>query len=144
MRFEVPQFDDDDADLPADLAEAALQLSADAQWLSSVYPAAHGEVVPAAPFVTSQPAVRPRRTYRWAAAAVVLLALGVGAVAYRANTGDVPREINVAQVTEPAAVSREPAADPVVMPAVVFGELSGAEQEAVLDLLEGQASRLSI
>jgi hypothetical protein len=112
--------------LPADLAELAGQLVDDAAFLASLYPARSCDTVPSA--VASASAMHPRSTHRAALVAAVLLgAVGVGLVA----TNFVSDEPETAEGRRALA-----AAEAAVTPVVSWEFFTGAEQEAVLDLLE--------
>lgn len=119
-------------ELPADLAELAVQLSADAQRLAERYPA-------------PTPRAARRAWWRWrrpgaAAAAVIAVALGALAARQFPSSGE-----PTATHSAPRVVVG-PLGAPLVQPAAVrpstrlwFEELSTPEREGVLDLLEDES-----
>ncbi len=142
MRFEPrlirPEEPDDSLDLPADLAELAEQLSADADFLAQRYPA-HGHPQPAAGVD------RGRRLVRAVAVAVLLAGIGLwGGRLWRS----VDRPAVDAAIAADDSQARGLPSDENVMPggtvpggaALMFRSLSSGEQEGVLDLLEEQSS----
>jgi hypothetical protein len=164
MRFEPrlirPDEPDDSLELPADLAELAEQLSADADYLAARYPA-HADAQPVSGVD------RGRRLVRGVAVAVLLTGIGLwgGRLWRNINRPEQPMADAVSAVedlrsgslaADDAAVGL--AADAAVNPraggsggagssglgsggaALLFRSLSGGEQEGVLDLLEEQSS----
>ncbi len=150
---------DDLAGLPPDLAALAAQLSGQAQQLEQAYPA--GALNPMAAAEASTELLQgahagqsglhsghaPRRWSRssqfrrWssaAAAAALLLGLSLG----------VRRSTDLQQPLAPPATAGfaepAPSAQPTEVHAVIFSELSGAEQEGLLDLLNESGSFGSI
>jgi hypothetical protein len=137
---------DDEAELPADLVELAAQLSADAKHLAQCFPAATSQ--------SPAPIVDPaRRLLRGAAAAVFLCGVGMlaGRLWHHAARPSRPAEglsaakttVGKGEVSAPATgVQFNPlAVDRLAVPGaagLLFGSLSGGEQEGVLDLLEEQ------
>jgi hypothetical protein len=130
----LPQGDD----LPPELAELAGQLSDDAAFLAARFPAAplpavRPAQVSAAEAADSKVTRRFARRIPWAAA-VLFAALGTGMLA----TG------LVSDAPEPAERARNEWGRPVasgaaaVKPVIAFEQFTGAEQEAVLDLLEDE------
>ena len=127
--------DDLAAGLPPELAALAAQLMGDAEQLAAAYPApevAAGEVVASE---AAEPARHGDRFAAWrrrgGAAAALVIAAGLWAL--WGMPGNQPDREEVvpaaAQVMEPATPQ-----SPTVH-AVIFSELSGAEQEGLLDLL---------
>jgi hypothetical protein len=142
----------DDGDLPRDLAALGEQLRDDAAWLAARYP------------VNSPDAERvsPLRSVRWVyvAAAVFVLAAGIGFVLGTRPSTDVQGTVGIDRIASRQADSspRVPAATitdrvldaseayylssdansaaGLIVPAVLFQNLSGPEQEGLLDLLD--------
>jgi hypothetical protein len=140
-------------DLPDELATLGAQLSDAADRLTLSYPSRrHFEATAA-----GDPALRDKsRWLRWAgAAAAVLLAVGTWRlVDDRASTDDspVPHGISAAPakgasasgplaVVERSIGGAKSAADESGLPASIFRGLTGAEQEAVLDLMQDNAQQ---
>src|SRR5262245_5304492 len=136
---------DRDPLVSADLEFLAEQLSRDAQWISSKYPACKPETL----------ARRPTR-FRWVsvacAAALLLLAIDGWYLWSRPsatpNVGDLAENKPVITTTtpvtpsptsiiHPAAVKTRPAA--AVVNGQLFNNLNGAEKAAVIDLIEKKA-----
>ena len=153
MRFQPrivrPDESDEALDLPADLAELAEQLTADAQWLAERYPAQDAaQPVPAG-------VDRGRRLARSAAVALVLVGVGLWTGKLWHGAVRPPRPPFNAALAADDATSRRSTLDAI--PALgaaaassgapLLGGLSGGEQEGVLDLLEEQSldeARISI
>jgi hypothetical protein len=117
-------------DLPPDLAELACQLSDDAAFLSARFPAAR---FPAAPGQAAKPDGGGKVSNGFAlrlpwAAAVLFAAVGTGLIATD-FVSDAPL---------PVENARRLASGAAVKPVVAFDSFTGAEQEAVLDLLEDE------
>jgi hypothetical protein len=140
MRFEPrlirPEEPDDSLELPADLAELAEQLSADADYLAERYPAHTG----------AQPATsvdRGRRVVRAAAIAVLLTGIGLwgGRLWWSAGrpSRPAPDAVLVVEDSHNRGLANDESAAPAGA-ALLFRSLSGGEQEGVLDLLEEQSS----
>ena len=124
LRDDEPE---DELALPADLQELSEQLSADASYLAQRFPA---------PGSTTAPPRAQAKSLRWAMT-MVAVAAGLSAVAQ--FTWHDP-------LAPPAAIEPVPvaAADPLpalVQPAAFFHELTGPEQEALLDLWDEQQVR---
>jgi hypothetical protein len=141
--------DDLTSGLPPELAALAAQLIGESDRLEAAFPAPE----PATPepdtaeILASKPAEPAQRWNRFAAwrrrggaAAAVLLAAGLWALL--GAPGNRPNQVEpapaAAKVMEPAATQ-----SPTVH-AVIFSELSGAEQEGLLDLLTESGSVGSI
>jgi hypothetical protein len=122
--------------LPADLEQLAEQLTADARHLATAYPA------PASDDARRWSA-RPGMRSIWpaAVAASLLLVAGVwGAARWASVTA--PPMASAPSLFRMAADDRSASADqglPAVLPAMVFEDLSGPEQEGLLDLFEDEA-----
>ena len=193
--IEHPEPDFDlEAELPADLAALADQLTADADFLTGRYPSGTtkaGETAGNAeqPEPVEAPTSRRKRGARWwlRAAAVLLMLSGLGTVltggdrqsascqvssevieaaassgashsvvvtqsVASESVGTGPKLTEVATVDPPSAIVTQPfisvagtsheaePAGPKATPVGVFLNLSGAEQEALLDFNEGTSS----
>lgn len=136
--------DDLTSGLPPELAALAAQLVGESDRLEAAFPAPEPDT---ADFLAKQPKTPAQRWDRIAAwrrrggaAAAVLLAAGIWALV--AAPGNRPQQAKpvpaAAQVMEPAATQ------PPTVHAVIFSELSGAEQEGLLDLLTESGSVGSI
>ena len=126
LRDDEPE---DELALPADLQELAEQLSADASYLAQRFPA---------PGSTAAPAGAQAKSLRWAMA-LVAVAAGLSAVAQFTWHSPLAPQAAI----EPVSMA---AADPLpalVQPAAFFHELTGPEQEALLDLWDEQQIRQS-
>lgn len=162
MHFEPRIISDDgeDFDLPDDLLILAEQLTADADRLATVYPVDRQVRSPevaadvASIAAGAVPRVSPKFNWRRiAGAAAVLFAVGVGGWAAFGlrDVGQQPENIaalrtnsNVAEqnnATKVTTVSSRVADSVPAMSSVLFQDLTGPEQEAVLDLLEGDGSQ---
>jgi hypothetical protein len=165
MRFEPKLFHEQDepirdpadkpvealsGDLPDELAALGAQLGDDADSLARSYPARR--FIEAE--LTGEPAVRGKRRWiRWTgAAAAALLAAGLWRVVDDRTSIDdsPPRAISAVPNAEAGAnrpvaavdgsiAAAKPAADETGLPASIFRSLTGAEQEAVLDLMQDGA-----
>ncbi len=145
MRFEPrlirPDEPDDSLELPADLAELAEQLSADADYLAEHYPANGTPAICGAQ--PSSTVDRGRQLVRAAAIAVLLTGMGLWGGRIWWTIGRPPRPTaDTALVAEDSHArglvgEDEPTAGSA---ALLFRSLSGGEQEGVLDLLEEQSS----
>jgi hypothetical protein len=147
----------DDDVLPDDLAEVAQQLVDESRLLGEKYPA--GSTACDLESVRAAANRRPGRFARLrlaaaAAAAVIGLSMAVE-IAYRAGreSGDSGTATGSVVAVHPgdqptaspsAADSVRGAVVPVSLPAAVFSNLSGAEQEGVLDLMKDVALRVEI
>jgi hypothetical protein len=138
----------DDLELPDDLALLAEQLGADAEYLAARYPAD-----------ATDRAVRPRvarvagsrlRMVWSSAAAILLVATGIWSGSRLVET---EQPAPLASVVAPSSgqatltVDVAPPADFPATPAMYFQDLSGPEQEGLLDLFEEESlpqSSLSI
>jgi hypothetical protein len=136
-------------DLPPELAALGEQLGDDSDHLAARYPAGRtSQPVEATPTPT-----RRRIMLRWGgAAAALFVAIGTWQVTEsRLVDGDrhasrVVPALPIA-VTNPALIVPKPAVSENGLPASVFRGLTGAEQEAVLDLMQDdpqQRGELSI
>jgi hypothetical protein len=151
------QFDQIELELPAGLAALGEQLADDADHLAHCYPAGRSaESMPSTPatLITGASAHARRQFIRWGgAAAAVLIALCTWQfVAARLANGNRPENRIVAVdlvpgATGDASVDATPANDPSLkvqkpilgdsgLPSSFFRRLTGAEQEAVLDLMQ--------
>ena len=142
---------------PDDLAELAQQLGDEARLLGEKYPASAAacEMESARAAAMRQPGRFARLRFAAAAAAVVVgLSMAVE-IAYRAggNGGDPGSPVGPAVVAQTgnddvsplaAGDSVQGAVVPVSLPAAVFSNLSGAEQEGVLDLMKDVRLRVEI
>jgi hypothetical protein len=146
------QFDQIELELPAGLAALGEQLADDADHLARCYPA--GRSAESMSSIADSSAHRNRRLIRWGgAAAAVLIALG--SWQFVANRmGDDQRPVSRIVAVDPgpgatsyASVVATPANDPSLtlqkpilgdssLPSSFFRRLTGAEQEAVLDLMQ--------
>ena len=163
MRFEPRLFREDDepiskpvgaasdelsSDLPDELAALGAQLRGDADALSLAYPAGRRLATEAARRTAQH---GKRRWLRWGgAAAAVFLAAGTwGVIADRPSIDDSPPSQLVSAVssgssptTHPLALAErsvsanKPIADESGLSPSIFRGLTGAEQEAVLDLMQ--------
>jgi hypothetical protein len=141
--------------LPADLELLAEQLTLDAQYLAAQYPypstqysdAAQHDAPSSAPPVTSA----RHRVLWFRVAAMVIAAVGIGSATryaprwWQSDVPAAPVAVRVDAGTTRAASDQNGSSE--VLPAVLFGDLSGPEREAWLDLLEDEAfspSSLSI
>jgi hypothetical protein len=168
MRFEPRLFRDDDqpvvkpagaasdelsADLPDELAALGAQLSDDATSLALAYPADRALTIG-----TAHHAARhgKRRWLRWTgAAAALLIVLGTWHfIEDRASVDDSPPPHIISAVSHtdtstsrPLAVADratsagKPMAVDNGLPASIFRGLTGAEQEAVIDLMQDNAQQ---
>jgi hypothetical protein len=138
--------------LPAELECLAEQLAADAARLAAKYPAAECRVTAAD---VRSPAASGGHAWRWAVAASLLAAAGITSWGAWNGFGTSPQPHTDRVATAPASGGssatssvRDDVADlPAVTPAVLFEDLSPAEQEAVLDVMEEEGhepARLSI
>ncbi len=154
MPFEPRLFRDDDADdaaigLPAEFAVLGQQLADDADFLASRYPSAP---MRDATMELATSSDRRRRLVRWggAAAAILLTIGGWQLVESRmADHGQPPAALPVTPlaVVNPSVIVPKRVATDDILPASVFRGLTGAEQEAVLDLMQDdphQRGELSI
>jgi hypothetical protein len=152
---DAPMRPDGELDLPADLTALAGQLSADAAFLATCYPAAHGpQVTLAAELVESAERTGKRAGRRTtllvsaglASVIAVGLAVSLAALHYAARlTGEGVAESQV-DLTGPSARSTISASVPNTNSSrspitLSLGELSGPEMEALFDLLERDANR---
>lgn len=161
MADDIAQSDDvADADvdltvgLPPEFANLAAQLMGESNQLAAAYPAdgARRATVVAASVDQSEPAEdSPADTgqrfsqlgsvRRWTSAAAAVV-IGAGLWAVMGSPGNQRQPVQppptTARVIEPAA------AQPPAVHAVIFSELSGAEQEGLLDLLSESGSIGSI
>jgi hypothetical protein len=143
-------------ELPVELAALGEQLSDDADHLTRMYPA--GRTESRLPATSSQATGGSRRMIRWGGAAAVLLigTLSWPMIAERSGDGTQPTDdvrpvavslASPAARSNAAAVESKPILGDEVFPAAIFRGLTGAEQEAVLDLMQGDPqgqSQLSI
>jgi hypothetical protein len=143
-------------ELSVELAALGEQLSDDADHLTRVYPA--GRTESRLPVSSGQAIRGSRRMIRWGGAAAVLLigTLSWPMIAERSGDGipptdDVqPVDVSLASPDakpNAAAAQSKPIVGDEVFPAAIFRGLTGAEQEAVLDLIQGNSqgqSQLSI
>ncbi|HEV3415665.1 MAG TPA: hypothetical protein VG056_02585 [Pirellulales bacterium] len=149
-------------ELPVELSALGGQLSDDADHLTRLYPAGRAEFQ--LPSISAKAAGASRRMIRWGGAAAVLLVgtLSWPMISERSGdeirpTGDVRLidvslaspavKSNTAVQSNAAAVKSKPILGGEGFPATVFRGLTGAEQEAVLDLIQGDPhgqSQLSI
>jgi hypothetical protein len=141
------QFDQIELELPAGLAALGEQLAADADHLARCYPAGRSaESMPTMPatLISGASAYARRRLVRWGgAAAAVLIALSTWQfVAARLADGKRPENRIVAvdlvpiASTDPALPLPKPILGDGGLPSSIFRRLTGAEQEAVLDLMQ--------
>jgi hypothetical protein len=167
MRFEPRLFRNDDepirkpagaasgelsGDLPDELAALGEQLSYDADSLALAYPAGTALTTATAP----EPALHGKRRWlRWAgAAATLLIAVGTWRVVDdRASRDDSPPPQTVSAISSSSSSASRPLAvadratpapkpiDDARLPASIFRGLTGAEQEAVLDLMQDSAQQ---
>jgi hypothetical protein len=151
--FDPIPIDEVDAELPQDLAALGQQLRDDAAWLAARYPANSRDAAVA---------VASRRSFRWihAAAAALVVAAGIGFVLATRPPADVRRPVTVDRIVTSQAdgLPQSPSAEisdrvldaseayflaadtnsaaGLIVPAVLFHNLSGPEQEGLLDLLD--------
>jgi len=136
MPFEprlIPRDDEpeDEPALPADLQELAEQLSADASYLAQRFPAPGSAAAPGRAQVATQ-----RR-----AMVLVAVAAGLSAVAQFAWQGPLVPQARIERA--PIAAAESAPVPAFVQPAAFFHELTGPEQEALLDLWDEQQIRQS-
>ncbi len=151
MRFEPRLFSDagDNADFPDDLQMVAEQLTADADRLSALYPAKLTSVPKGIDEdVAVQESEPNRRTLRRivASAAALLIAVGTSSwySAHRPHQKEHNNGTAVATVGDPTEIKfGNPTEIDRPMSAGFFQELTGPEQEGVLDLLENSGTRPS-
>ncbi len=138
--------DETELALPADLAELAEQLTADANHIASTYSASSGATLrQASPAVPAQlPVEAPSRWRRAATAAAILLIASAG-VARWVTWPETPQAALPTILLgghHHVASDPQPAVDTAV-PAQFFQGLSGPEREGLLDLLERDTSQQS-